>query len=127
MKLMCPLLTCRCPGVSQKRDGCGTAPYVTCRFAYYVYETDIVLAAWIYVLLLFAFMIHKGMIIIHHYRIRKVVLWAIVQFVWTQLIVRLRMHQVNRVDEAHVHARRIALHRALIYLCVFFSFYRLIL
>src|SRR5713226_2437697 len=56
LKLMCPLLTCRCPGVSQKRDGCGTAPYVTCRFAYYVYETDIVLAAWIYVLLLFAFM-----------------------------------------------------------------------
>ena len=33
----------RCFGVSQKRDGRRTAPYVTCRFPPLVYETDVVL------------------------------------------------------------------------------------
>ncbi len=64
-------------------------------------------------------LIHRGMIIIRHYRIRKVARWVIVQFVWTQLIVRPRMHQANPFGEAHVRAHHIVLRRALIYLCVF--------
>jgi hypothetical protein len=73
-------------------------------------------------------LIHKGMIITRHYRIRKVAPWAIVQFAWTQLIAHPRMHQANQVGEAHVRAHHIVLHHALTYLCVFFySFDRLIL
>jgi hypothetical protein len=63
-------------------------------------------------------LIHKGMIITRQYRIRKVALWAIVQFAWTQLIDHPRMHQANQVGEAHVRAHHIVLHHVLTYSCV---------
>lgn len=66
-------------------------------------------------------LIHKDMTITRHYRIRKVAPWAIVQFVWTQLIVHRRMHQANQVGEAHARAHHIVLHHAPTYLCVFFT------
>ena len=80
------------------------------------------------VLLVRSWLIHEGTIITRHYRIRKVVPWAIVPFAWTQSIDHPRMHQANQVGEAHVRAHHIVLHHAPTCLCVlFYSFDRLTL
>jgi hypothetical protein len=63
-------------------------------------------------------LIHKGMIIIPHYRIPKVAPWVIVQSAWMQLIDHPRTRQANQVGEAHVRAHHIVLHHVLTYLCV---------
>lgn len=73
-----------------------------------------------HILLVDSSLIHRGMIITRHYRIRKVAPWVIVQFAWTQLIDHPRMDQANQVGEAHVRAHHIVLHHALTYLYVFF-------